>query len=236
MQPSEDTTGPKRLVITGASHGIGRAFADQAVADGYAVLGLARTFAGDEGFETAACDVRDPDQVDRVMDTLKGDKSLYGAINAAGILNSKIAIQYRNDELADIVTTNLVGTMLVSKRIARHLLPLRRGRIVNISSIAAHQALKGDAVYSATKAGVEVFSRALAREVAERGITVNCIAPGPIATGMIENLTEDQLNGLIAQQIQPRQIAIDELWPIVRFLLSDGARSVTGEVVHVGGV
>jgi 3-oxoacyl-[acyl-carrier protein] reductase len=226
----------KTLLVTGASRGIGRFLADSALAHGYGVVGLARNFPDDAPFETLVCDVRDAAQLDQALERFKGDKSFYGVINAAGILNTKAAVQYGNEEIADLISTNLISTIQVSKRVARFLLPLRHGRIINISSIAAHAALKGDSVYSATKAGIEVFSRALAREVAERGITVNCIAPGPIATDMTRNLTESQLAGLIALQILPRQIAMEELWPVVCFLLSEGSGVVTGEVLHIGGV
>jgi 3-oxoacyl-[acyl-carrier protein] reductase len=224
------------ILVTGASRGIGRALALSAQSEGYRVVGLARSFSDKDEFETIRCDVCDAAAVTREIDRFKGDKSFYGVINAAGRLITKAAIQYRPEEIAEIVTTNLMGTMHVCTRAARLLMALRRGRIINISSIAASIGLKGDSVYSATKAGVEVFSRSLAREMAERNVTVNCIAPGPMATEMTRHLTEAQVEALIAQQILPRQIDVEELWPIVRFLLSDGAASVTGEVIHVGGV
>lgn len=226
----------KTILITGASRGIGRYIAERATEEGYRVIGFARTFTGEETYETITCDIRDGDQVQEVLARFKGDKSLYGLVNAAGILNSKLAIKYRNAEINDIFCTNLIGTVHFSRHVVRLLLPLRRGRVVNFSSIASSLALKGDSIYSASKAGLEVFSRALAREVADRGITVNCISPGPIATDMTSSLTDKQWADLIARQIIPRKINIENLWPIVQFLLSKEAEVVTGDIIHVGGV
>lgn len=226
----------RQIVITGASRGIGRKLAETAVTKGYEVVGLAQKFSGDEPFETAVCDVRNPDEVDAVLDRFKGNPDFYGAINAAGVLKTAPLIQAKQEDVANIIATNLLGTISVCKKVCRLLLPLRRGRIVNISSIAAHIPLKGDSVYCASKAGIEAFSRSLAAEVSKRNITVNCIAPGPISTDMIRNLTEAQIESLVERQIIQRQIDLEELWPVVGFLLSDDSHTVTGDVFHIGGM
>lgn len=226
----------RQLLITGASRGIGRSLAEAAVNEGYQVVGLARSFNGDEPFEKLCCDVRDVDQVETTLDRFKGNKDFYGVINAAGVLKTSALIQADNLDIANIINTNLLGTIYVCKKVARLLLPLRRGRIINISSIAAHLALKGDSVYSASKGGVETFSRSLSREISKRNITVNCIAPGPIPTDMISHLTQEQVDALLDQQIIQRQIEIHELWPVVKLLLSDDSAVITGDVIHIGGV
>jgi len=226
----------RTIIITGASRGIGRFLCEKAQAAGFRVIGIARQFDGTEGFETVQCDVREPSQIDVFCQRLKGDKSLYALVNAAGVLITKSALQYGDDEVAQLLSTNLAGPVLMCRRLVRLLLPMRKGRIINISSIAAAVALKGDSVYSASKAGLETYSRALAREIAERGITVNCVAPGPVPTEMIKHLTQEQIDSLVGQQIIQKQASLEDLWPPIEFLLSDGSAMVTGQTIHIGGI
>jgi 3-oxoacyl-[acyl-carrier protein] reductase len=222
----------KQIVVTGASRGIGRYLAEQTLASGYQVVGIARTIPQDCPFQIVACDVRNPEEVKAALSRFK---DVYALINAAGVLRTKILIQSSIEDIQDTIATNLLGTICCCKSVVRPLLRGGGGRIINFSSIAAHLALQGDTVYSATKAGVEAFSRALARELAERSVTVNCIAPGPVQTDMIRDLKPEQIDQLVRSQIIAKQATVEDLWRIVRFLLSDDSAMITGQVMHVGG-
>jgi 3-oxoacyl-[acyl-carrier protein] reductase len=234
-------------VVTGASRGIGKAIAKALAADGFTVIGTATSSAGAEAISAylaeakfagqgMALNVADQDSVSAVI---KEITEQFGAplvlVNNAGITRDNILMRMKEDEWQDVIDTNLSSLYRVSKACMRGMTKARWGRIVNITSVVGSMGNIGQSNYAATKAGAEGFSRALARELGSRAITVNCIAPGFIDTDMTRKLPDEQRDLLMAQIPLGRLGAPDEIAALVSFLCSDIAAYITGETIHING-
>ena len=237
----------KTALVTGASRGIGRAIAEQLAADGFTVVGTATSDAGataiGEYLETggfSGCgmrlDVADDDSVSTVVKAV-GEK--YGAplvlINNAGITRDNILMRMKSDEWSDVIDTNLNALYRVSKACLRGMTKARWGRIVNITSVVGAMGNIGQSNYAATKAGAEGFSRALARELGSRSVTVNSVAPGFIDTDMTRELSDEQRELMLGQIPLGRLGEPREIAALVAFLCSDVAGYITGETLHING-
>lgn len=225
-----------KVIVTGASRGLGRHCAMRLMEAGYQVIGLARRPDPEAPFEMRACDVASPAEVERAFDDLRRDPSVYALVNAAGIASMNLLLTTPPETVQRIVATNLTGTILCTQAVAKALIRRRGGRIVNFSTIAVPLALKGEAVYAASKAGVEAFSRAFARELADYGVTINVVAPGPIDTQLIAKVPAESIRRIVAQQIIPRQAEPEDVWNIVSLILRPESAMITGQTFHVGGV
>lgn len=225
----------KTLVVTGASRGLGAHVALSAVREGWHVVGLARRSVEGLGYEVRACDVADPDQVDAAFKALKAEEGLYGLVNAAGIASLNLLVSTPIATVQRIVATNLLGTIYCSAAMGRLLARRRCGRIINFSTIAVPLGLKGESVYVASKAGVEGFTRSFAREMADFGVTVNVVAPGPISTDLIAGVPAPRIAEVVSRQVIERQAEPSDVWNTVSLLLDDRAAMIAGEVLHVGG-
>lgn len=226
----------KTLVVTGASRGLGAYIAEAAVSEGFQVVGLARTAGKNDGYEVVSCDVRDANDVNTFFKQFKSDKNFYGVINAAGVASMNLALTTPSKTVAKIIDINLNGTINCSIAAGKILCRHKIGRIVNFSTIAVPLALKGEAVYAASKAGVEMFSRTFAREVGDFGITVNVVAPGPIPTDLIKKVPQESIDHIVKQQIIQKQGSAQDVWNVISLLLDSKANMISGEVIHVGGV
>ena len=183
------------IVVTGASRGIGKAIKEHLTSKDIEVVGLARH--GDPLQQILECDVSDHAAVKAVVSDLKQRKApLAGLVHAAGIASMNLAITTPEHVTRRIVETNLMGTIFTNQLFAPMMVRSGAGRIVNFSTIAVKLGLKGESVYVASKAGVEAFTRAFAREVSAFAITVNCVAPGPIATDLLRGTTEEQIEDI----------------------------------------
>lgn len=237
----------KVALVTGASRGIGAAIAESLGATGIIVIGTATSSAGanaiSERFSDLGIDgegmvlnVTDADSIDAV---LKKISDQYGApsilINNAGITKDNLLLRMKEDDWSDVINTNLTSVYRLSKACVRPMTKQRWGRIVNISSVVGSMGNGGQSNYSATKAGVEGFSRALAKELGSRGITVNTVAPGFIATDMTKELPETNKNVMLAQIPLSRLGEPGEIAAVVAFLVSNAASYITGETIHVNG-
>jgi 3-oxoacyl-[acyl-carrier protein] reductase len=231
MRPSNGKT----LAVTGASRGLGRHIASRAAAAGYNVIGLSRSIEPLDGVRMLACDVGDPESVAEAGRALRKEPDLYGFVNAAGIASMNLVFTTPPATMARIVRVNLLGTMLCCQMAGKLLARKGAGRIVNFSTIAVPLAIKGEAVYAGSKAGVETFSRAFAREMADHGVTVNCVAPGPIDTALIAKVPSESIGEIVSRQIIQRKGTPEDVWDIVSLLLEPAAGMITGEVLHVGG-
>jgi 3-oxoacyl-[acyl-carrier protein] reductase len=224
----------RTLLVTGASRGLGRAVADRALTAGYDVIGIARKPA--EGpFPIHACDVADAAAVKAVASALPRDTTLWGIVNAAGVASMNLALMTPPATVSKVIATNLMGAIHVSQAFAPALIRAKAGRIIHFSTIAVPLGLAGEAVYVASKAGVEGFARAFAREVAGFGVTVNCIAPGPIDTDLIAKVPAEAIDGIVRRQVVQRKGTPDDVWNLVAFLLSEESAMISGEVLHLGG-
>jgi 3-oxoacyl-[acyl-carrier protein] reductase len=223
------------ILVSGASRGLGRTIAEALTADGFQVVGLARHPQGDESWDMRPCDVSDADQVAATFKEFRGNKNLWGFVNAAGIASMNLVLTTPAATFSRIVQTNLIGTMLTNQAAGKLMARSKQGRIINFSTIAVPLGLKGEAAYVASKAGVEGFTRAFAREMADFGVTVNAIAPGPIDTDLIRNVDQDKIAAIVARQIVPRKAVPQDVANIVRMLLDPKADMISGQIINVGG-
>jgi 3-oxoacyl-[acyl-carrier protein] reductase len=237
----------KVALVTGASRGIGRAIAEALAGDGFAVIGTATSSAGAEQItarfveknfvgQGMVLNVNDAASISLI---LKEVEENFGAptvlVNNAGITKDNILLRMKEDEWSDVVNTNLNAVFRLSKACVRAMTKAKWGRIVNISSVVGSMGNSGQSNYSATKAGVEGFSRALAKELGSRNITVNTVAPGFIDTDMTKNLPEASKDAMLSQIPLARLGEPSEIADVVSFLVSDSAGYITGETIHVNG-
>ncbi|WP_414429953.1 3-oxoacyl-ACP reductase FabG [Alcanivorax sp. IL3] len=234
----------KIALVTGASRGIGRAIAEQLVADGFFVVGTATSEKGAAAIGDAlgangAGKVLNVTDKESVISTVKSINDEFGAprvlVNNAGITRDNIMLRMKDDEWEDVIDTNLNSLYRVSKACLKGMTKARWGRIINISSVVGTMGNAGQANYAAAKGGVEGFTRALARELGSRNITVNSVAPGFIQTDMTEALPEAQKEALLAGIPLGRLGQPGEIASAVGWLASDGGGYVTGTTLHVNG-
>jgi 3-oxoacyl-[acyl-carrier protein] reductase len=224
------------IVVTGASRGLGRAICDRLIQKNIDVLGLARNVE-EVPFPAVSCDVSSYESVKAIAQQLKKDGvKVTGLINAAGIASMNLAVITPQSVSQKIINTNLLGTIYCCQLIAPLMIRNKQGVIVNFSTIAVALGLKGESIYAASKAGVEGFTRSFAREMADFNIRVNCIAPGPIDTSLLKGITAEQIHKIVSQQIIPRQFAPDSVADLVELLIDSRSDSLSGQVLHVGGV
>lgn len=233
--PPRDKSAPDTVVVTGASRGLGRYCAEQLHKAGYKVIGLGRTIKDKPPFEFRPADVSDPMSIAAAMKDVRRDPSVYALINAAGIASMNLAITTPSETVRRIIETNLLGTIFCCQHIAPALIKRGSGRIINFSTLGVPLAIKGEAIYVASKAGVEGFTRVFARELAPHGITVNAVAPGPIDTALIAKVPKANVDAVVQQQIIQRQGTPADVWNIVSMLLSKESSMVSGQTIHVGG-
>ncbi|GAA3991966.1 3-oxoacyl-ACP reductase FabG [Comamonas faecalis] len=232
-------------LVTGASRGIGAAIAAELAARGLTVVGTATTDEGAQritealqaqGGKGVRLDVNDGPSVDALVDTMVREHGgLHVLVNNAGITRDMLAMRMKDDEWDAVLGTNLTAVFRACRAVIRPMMKQRWGRIISITSVVGASGNPGQANYAAAKAGVAGMTRALARELGSRGITVNCVAPGFIATDMTASLPDEQKKALKAQ------IALGELGQpgdiahAVAYLASSGAGYVTGQELHVNG-
>ncbi|MBO3277106.1 3-oxoacyl-ACP reductase FabG [Pseudomonas schmalbachii] len=237
----------KVALVTGASRGIGQAIALELGRMGAVVIGTATSASGAEkiaeylkenGVEGAGL-VLDVSSDESVASTLEHIQQHLGqpliVVNNAGITRDNLLMRMKDDEWFDVVNTNLNSLYRLSKAVLRGMTKARWGRIINIGSVVGSMGNAGQTNYAAAKAGLEGFTRALAREVGSRAITVNAVAPGFIDTDMTRELPEAQREALLGQIPLGRLGQAEEIAKVVAFLASDGAAYVTGATVPVNG-
>lgn len=234
-------------LVTGASRGIGKAIAAALVQAGFTVVGTATTEAGAQAIsETLAAagnagggvvmDVSDSGSVARAMEAIQ---SRFGAplvlVNNAGITRDNIMLRMKEDEWDAVINTNLNALFRVTRACLKGMTKARWGRIITISSVVGVMGNAGQANYAAAKGGAEGFSRALARELGSRAITVNTVAPGFIQTDMTDQLADGQRDALLSQIPLGRLGQAEEVAGAVAWLASESAGYVTGTTIHVNG-
>jgi len=233
-------------LVTGASRGIGRAIAKALAEAGMLVIGTATTEAGAAGIgETLAAhpgaqgrvlDVTDGAAAAAAIDdVVKAHGALHVLVNNAGITRDMLAMRLKDEDWDAVLDTNLKAVFRLSRAAIRPMMKQRYGRIVNITSVVGASGNAGQANYAAAKAGVAGLTRALARELGSRGITVNCVAPGFIETDMTRELAEAQKAALLAQIPLGRLGTVGEVADAVAFLASPKAGYITGAELHVNG-
>jgi len=224
------------IVITGASKGLGEAISLRLAERGHRVLGLARD-TSKMPIEGIDCDVSSYQSVKNAARQVRrlGD-SIEAVINVAGVASMNMAITTDEGTVQKLIQTNLVGTIYSCQLFAPILLRQRYGSIINFSTIAVALALKGESVYTASKAGVEAFSRTFAREMADFNVRVNCIAPGPIKTDLLRGISDIQIDTIVSQQVINKVFKKSDICDLVELLLDERSASISGQVLNVGGV
>jgi 3-oxoacyl-[acyl-carrier protein] reductase len=233
-------------LVTGASRGIGRAIAAVLAARGHRVIGTATSDAGAAAVtdalaawpscQGAVLDVNDGAAGEALIDGIvKQEGGLHVLVNNAGITRDGLAMRMKDDDWAAVLDTNLSAVFRLCRTAMRPMMKQRYGRIVNITSVVGASGNAGQANYAAAKAGVAGLTRALARELASRQITVNCVAPGFIATDMTEALNDAQRQALMAQIPLARLGTPEDVAHAVAFLASAEAGYITGTELHVNG-
>jgi 3-oxoacyl-[acyl-carrier protein] reductase len=234
-------------LVTGASRGIGRAIAEQLARAGATVIGTATSTGGAEGISTRLAelgargrgvvfDVRDAAAAEGLVDSVSKEfGKLSVLVNNAGITRDTLALRMKDEDWAAVLDTNLSGVFRLSRAVMRGMMKAKHGRIINVTSVVGASGNAGQANYAAAKAGVVGMSKALAREVGSRGITVNCVAPGFIDTDMTRSLGEQQTQALLAQIPLGRLGQVEDIGAAVVFLASRAAAYVTGATLHVNG-
>jgi 3-oxoacyl-[acyl-carrier protein] reductase len=234
----------KNVLITGASGGIGGAIAKTLHAAG-ATVALSGTRVAPlealaaelgERAHVLPCNLSDADAVTTLpKQAADAMGSVDILVNNAGITRDNIFMRMSDDEWSSVLDVNLTSTMRLCKGVIRGMMKSRWGRIVNISSVVGATGNPGQANYAASKAGVVGMSKSIAYEVASRGITVNCVAPGFITTAMTDKLTDDQKAGILTQVPAGRMGDAEEIAAAVLYLSSNEAAYVTGTTLHVNG-
>jgi len=237
----------KVALVTGASRGIGQAIALELGRNGAVVVGTATSESGAERISAAfkeagiegfglMLDVCSAESVESVLSTIQ---ERVGAplilVNNAGITRDNLMMRMKDDEWYDVVNTNLNSLFRLSKGVLRGMTKARWGRIISIGSVVGAMGNAGQVIYASAKAGLEGFSRALAREVGSRAVTVNSVAPGFIDTDMTRELPQAQREALLTQIPLGRLGQAQEIANVVSFLASEGAGYVTGATIPVNG-
>jgi len=238
----------KVALVTGASRGIGQAIAKElALDESLTVIGTATTEDGASSIshyfakwgldgDGIVMDVSDPESV---VEGVKQVTQAYGAplilVNNAGITRDGLLLRMKEEDWSDVINTNMSSVYRVSKAVLRGMTKARWGRIVNVSSVVAQMGNAGQANYCASKAGIEGFSRSLAKEISGRGITVNSVAPGFIETSMTEELSDSVKANMLSTIPMQRLGQPEEVASVVKFLASAQASYITGETIHVNG-
>ena len=231
-------TESKRLVVvTGASRGIGAACAEAFAEQGDEVIGLSRSGGGDiPGVDQMAVDLSDAAAVEAAFTAIEATHTTLDVVVAnAGITRDQLAVRMSDEDFETVIETNLTATFRVLRRSLKKMIRQRSGRIVIVSSIGAYMGLPGQANYAASKAGLVGMARAMAREVASRGITINVVAPGMIETDMTTALGEGRLTEVAAQVPAGRLGRPEEIASAITFLASPGAAYITGAVLAIDG-
>ena len=246
MSTQDNTaSSPQIALVTGATRGIGAAIAAELSARGMRVIGTATTEDGAARIQQAllahggkgvALNVTDGAAVDALVDAIvKEYGGLHVLVNNAGITRDTLAMRMKDDDWDSVIDTNLKAVFRCSRAAIRPMMKQRYGRIISITSVVGASGNPGQANYAASKAGVAGMTRALARELGSRNITVNCVAPGFIETDMTAKLPEEQQKALQSQIALGHLGRPSDIANAVAYLASAGAGYVTGQELHVNG-
>ena len=232
-------------LVTGASRGIGAAIADELAAQGATVIGTATSEAGAKaiadrlaanGGHGRVLDVSNGESVDALIDSIAKDIGPVSIlVNNAGITRDNLLMRMKDEDWQAILDTNLTSVYRTSKAVMRAMMKARKGRIINIASVVGVTGNAGQTNYAAAKAGIIAFSKSLAKEIGSRGITVNVVAPGYIATDMTKDLPEEAKQALMGQIALGRLGDPVDIARAVAFLAGPSAAYITGETLHVNG-
>ena len=225
----------KKVIVTGGNRGIGKGIVLSLLDQGYLVLATSRDSKkfdmSHQNLEVTNLDVCDQASIDNFQ-KIVNDFDPDILINNAGITKDNLFLRMTEDDWAEVIDTNLNSVFRMTKLVVRGMLKKKWGRIINISSISGSMGNPGQTNYSASKAGVEAFSRSLAKELGSRNITVNSVAPGFIQTDMTQGLIDEEITKKIPLQ---RAGSVEDVASLVNFLVSEESNYITGQTLVVDG-
>lgn len=232
-------------LVTGASRGIGQAIAKRLATDGYFVVGTATSETGAAavndylqafGGVGRVLNVQQAEQINQLFDAIEKEfGNVHVLVNNAGITQDGLLMRMDDNAWENVLNVNLTSVFRTSKRAIKGMMKARQGRIINITSVVAAMGNAGQANYTASKAGIEGFTRSLAREIGSRQITVNCVAPGFIETDMTRDLNNELIKSMLGAVPLARLGKPEDIAAAVSFLASDEAGYITGSVLDVNG-
>lgn len=232
-------------LVTGASRGIGQAIAKRLANEGYLVIGTATSEKGaaavndylqESGGAGRVLNVQDTEQINQLFDSIEKEfGNVQVLVNNAGITQDGLLMRMDDNAWERVLDVNLTSVFRTSKRAIKGMMKARRGRIINITSVVAAMGNAGQTNYTASKAGIEGFTRSLAREIGSRQITVNCVAPGFIDTDMTSELDEALIQSMLNAVPLARLGKPEDIAAAVNFLASEEAGYITGTVLDVNG-
>ena len=233
----------RNVLVTGGSRGLGLAIATRLATSGYRVIALARSESAElraaiaahgQSLVFQACDLSDTAGIGAVVGDLRRRVGpFYGLVNNAGLGTAGLLSMMRDTDIEALIRLNTLAPILIAKYVVRSMMSEREGRIVNISSIVAVSGYKALSAYSATKASLEGFTRSLAREVGQLGITVNAVAPGFIDTAMTHTMSEGEREQIMRRSALRRMAEPDDVAGAVEYFLTEKARNITGITLTV---
>ena len=232
-------------LVTGASRGIGQAIAKRLANEGYLVIGTATSEEGaaavndylqELGGAGRVLNVQDAEQINQLFDSIEKEfGNVQVLVNNAGITQDGLLMRMDDNAWERVIDVNLTSVFRTSKRAIKGMMKARQGRIINITSVVAAMGNAGQTNYTASKAGIEGFTRSLAREIGSRQITVNCVAPGFIDTDMTKDLDEALIQSMLNTVPLARLGKPEDIAAAVNFLASEEAGYITGTVLDVNG-
>lgn len=226
------------MLVTGARKGIGRSLAERFAGRGFEVVGCSREASdlATAGYTHIRADVTEEKEVVALVSEIgRRFGRLDAAVNNAGIASMNHALLTPGSTAERILRTNFLGTFLVCREAAKLMMKARRGRIVNLSTVAVPLALEGEAVYAASKSAVETLTRILAHELGSFGITVNAIGPAPVETDLVASVPKEKIDALIARLALKRLGTVEDVGRAVEFLVAPETDYLTGQTLYLGG-
>lgn len=226
------------IVITGTSRGIGLQLVQTFLERGWRVFGCSRgaSEVKHKCYTHFELDVADEKAVVNMFGAVrKGGVPLYALLNNAGSASMNHVLTTPVATMEKLWRVNTLGTMICCREAAKHMVLHRRGRIINFGSVAVQYALEGEAVYVATKAAVEAYTRVVARELGDYGVTVNAISPNPVKTDLIAGVPQDKMTALVNRQSIKRYGEFTDILQVVDFLLHPDTTFTTGQTIYLGG-
>lgn len=229
---------PQTMVVTGTSRGLGRSIVDYYLERGWTVFGCARG-ASDlehERYTHTQLDVGDERAVAAMFGLVRrAEKPLYAVLNNAGMASMNHMLTTPGSTIEKLFRVNVLGTVLCSREAAKLMVPRKQGRIVNFGSVGVPYALEGEAAYVASKAAVQAYTKTIANELGDYGVTANNVSPNPIKTDLIAGVPEEKMQRLVNRQAIKRYGTVEDVLAAVDFLLAPESSFITGQTIYLGG-
>jgi len=232
-------TEKKHILLTGTSRGLGLELARHYLESGFLVTGMSRSNADidDKNYHHINCDIAIEPEVIASIKKLKRERGAIDVlVNNAGIASMNHFSLTPGHSVNSIFGTNVFASIILCREVGKIMIRQKRGRIVNLSTVAVPLSIEGEAVYSASKAALEQYTKVVSKELAPHGVTANIIGPSPIPTKLIENIPEEKIRKILDQQAIKKFASIEDITNVIDFFIDDRSKFITGQTIYLGGV